>query len=100
MNFNIILISSEINKDAKFEIDGTPKPRENPYFFFQNENKNITISVMKWAHLIETTKRKLSFLSSKLKVKDIGVEEKIKIDFDEIRFDKVKSVLRKVPVPE
>ena len=55
---------------------------------------------MRWAHLLEMNKRKLSYLSSKLKVKDIGVEEKIKADFDEIGFDKVKSVLRKVSVPD
>ncbi|MDR6571038.1 ATP-binding protein [Chitinophaga ginsengisegetis] len=100
INFHIVLISSEINKAGKYEIDATPKPRENPYFYFQNENKNITISVMKWAHLIESNKRKLSYLSSKLKVKDMGVEEKIKSDFDEINFENVKSVLRKVAVPE
>lgn len=100
INFHIVLISSEINKAGKYEIDATPKPRENPYFYFQNENKNITISVMKWAHLIEGNKRKLSYLSSKLKVKDVGVEEKIKSDFDEINFENVKSVLRKVAVQE
>lgn len=100
VNFHIILISSEINKAGKYEIDAMPKPRENPYFYFQNENKNVTISVMKWAHLIEMNKRKLSYLSSKLKIKDVGVEEKIKADFDEISFDKVKSVLRNVKVPD
>ena len=100
INFHIILVSSEINKAGRYEIDAMNKPRENPYFYFQNENKNITISVMKWAHLIEANKRKLSYLSSKLKVKDVGVEEKIKSDFDEISFEKVKSILRKVAVPE
>lgn len=100
IDFHIILISSELNKAAKFQIDGIPKPRENPYFFFQNENKNISISVIRWAQLIEMNKRKLSYLSSKLKVKDIKVEEKIKADFDEISFDKVRSVLRKVAVPD
>ncbi|MEO6734427.1 MAG: ATP-binding protein [Ferruginibacter sp.] len=100
INFHIVLISSEINKDAKFETNASPKDRENPYLFFQNENKNIFISVMKWAHLIENNKRKLKYLSAKLKIKDVDVEEKIKNDFDEISFDKVKSVLRKVAVPE
>lgn len=99
INFHIVLISSEINKAGKYEIDAMTKPRENPYFYFQNENKNITISVMKWAHLIESNKRKLSYLSSKLKVKDVGVEEKIKSDFDDINFEKVRSVLRTVSVP-
>jgi hypothetical protein len=100
IDFHIILISSDIGKAGKFEISAVPKLRENPYFYFQNENKNITISVMKWAHLIETNKRKLSYLSSKLKIRDVKVEQKIKTDFDEIRFDKVKSVLRKVAIPE
>lgn len=100
INFHIILISSEVNKAGKFEMDAVPKPRENPYLYLQNEHKNITISVIRWAQLIEANKRKLSYLSSKLKIKDVKVEEKIKTDFDEISFDKVKSVLRKVAIPE
>ena len=100
MNIHIILISSEINKDTKFQLSGISKPRGNPYFYFQNENKNITVSVMRWGQLIEMNKRKLSYLSGKLKVKDIDVEEKINNDFSEIGFDKVRSTLRKVPIPQ
>ena len=100
VNFHIILISSEVNKSGKYEMDAVPKPRENPYLYLQNENKNITISVMRWAQLLEANKRKLSYLSSKLKIKDVKVEEKIKSDFDEISFDKIKSVLRKVAIHE
>lgn len=96
---HIILISSEINQAAKHQIDPVPKPRDNPYFYFQNVNKNVTISVMKWSQLIENNKRKLRYMSSQLRVKDIGVEQKIKNDFDKIRFDNVKSVLRKVQLP-
>lgn len=100
MNIHIILISAEFNSDTKFQLKGIAKPRENPYFYWQNESKNITVSIMKWAHVIETNKRKLSYLSGKLKIKDIAVEEKINNDFSEIGFDKVRSVLRKVPIPE
>ena len=57
------------------------KATRKPLFLFQNENKNISISVIRGAQLIEMNKRKLSYLSSKLKVKDIKVEEKIKADF-------------------
>lgn len=100
INFHIILISTAINDAAAYQMESVPKPRENPYFFFQNVKKNITISIMKWAHLIENNKRKLRYLSSQLKVKDIGVEQKIKNDFDEIKFDKVKSILRTVELPD
>ena len=100
MNFHIVLIGSEIGKAAKYQLKGIGKPRENPFFFFQNETKNITISVMKWSSLIESNKRKLSYLSSRLKIKDVNVEEKIKTDFEEIEFSKVRSVLRKVSVKD
>lgn len=100
MNVHIILISSEISRDTKFQLDGILKPRENPFFYFQSESKNITISVMRWAQVIEMNKRKLNYLSGRLKIKDIDVEEKINNDFSEINFDKVRSVLRKVPIPQ
>jgi hypothetical protein len=98
--FHIILIGSEIGKAAKFQLKGITKPRENPFFYFQNETKNITISVIKWSNLIESNKRKLGYLSSRLKIKDVNVEEKIRTDFEEIEFTKVRSVLRKVSVKD
>lgn len=100
ITFHIVLIGSELGKAAKYQLKGIPKPRENPFFFFQNETKNITISVMKWSSLIESNKRKLGYLSNRLKIKDVNVEEKIKTDFDEIEFTKVRSVLRKVSVKD
>jgi hypothetical protein len=100
MNVHIILISSEISNDTKYELNGIEKPRENPYFYWQSKAKSITISVMRWAQVIELNKRKLSYLSTKLKIKDVNIDEKINSDFSEIGFDKVRSVLRKVPIPQ
>lgn len=100
INYHIILVSSEISNNAKFQLKGIQKPRENPYFFFVSENKNITISVMRWGQIIEMNKRKLSYLSSKLKIKDVDIEEKINSDFNEIGFGKVRSVLRKVQIAQ
>jgi len=100
MNVHIILISSEISNETKYELNGIKKPRENPYFYWQSEAKSITISVMRWAQVIELNKRKLSYLSTKLKIKDVNIDEKINADFSEIGFDKVRSVLRKVPIPQ
>ncbi|HSZ25783.1 MAG TPA: hypothetical protein VK766_08705, partial [Cytophagaceae bacterium] len=98
IEFNIILIGTEINEKANYRLESVTKPRENPYFFFQNPKKNISISVMRWGQLIEANKRRLNFLGNKLKVKDIGVEKKIRDDFEEIGFERVKSVLRKVRI--
>lgn len=50
--------------------------------------------------LIESNKRKLGYLSSRLKIEDVNVEEKIKTDFEEIEFIKVRSILRKVAVKD
>lgn len=98
--FNIILISSEINATASYQMESVQRPKDNPYFFYRNKKGNITISVMRWADLLENNKRKLKFLSTRLKIKDISVEQKIKNDFDEIRFDKISSTLRKVKLPQ
>jgi hypothetical protein len=96
ITFNIILISSDFNRAGKYHLDGIEKPRENPYFFWKNAAANITVSVMRWAQLLENNKRKLRYLSGQLEVKDKGVEQKIKEDFSEITFDNLKSKLRKV----
>jgi hypothetical protein len=100
MLVHIILISSEFSNDAKYQLNGIEKPRENPFFFFQTQSKNITISVMRWAQIVEMNKRKLSYLSSKLKIKDVDIEVKINTDFNEIGFDKVRSILRKVSIEQ
>lgn len=96
INFKILLISSEINSDAQFDIDGNQKEKDNPYLFFRNENKNIEIWIMKWCDLIENVKRKLKYMAHILETKDIDVQEKARRDFEEISFGKISSTLKKV----
>ncbi len=98
INFKILLISSEINSDAQFDIDGNQKDKDNPYLFFRNENNNIEIWIMKWCDLIENVKRKLKYMAHVLETKDIDVQEKASRDFEEINFEKVNSTLKKVAV--
>jgi len=98
IRFKILLISSDINDDAKFQIKGNQKGEDNPYFYFRNEQKNIEIWVLKWAELIENVKRKLTYMSSALQIKDIDVQEKAKRDFEEIGLGKVSSTLKKVNI--
>jgi len=98
INFKILLISSDINDDAQFDITGRQKREDNPYFYFRNEDKNIEIWIMKWSDLIENTKRKLKYMANILQTKDIDVQEKAKRDFEDINFNKVSSTLKKVAI--
>lgn len=98
VNFKILLISSDINEDAMFEIKGNRREEDNPYLFFRNEDKNIEIWVMKWSELIEDVKRKLKYMAHILETKDIDVQEKAKRDFEEIDFSKVSSTLKKAAI--
>lgn len=96
VNFKILLISSSINSDAQYRINGNRANKENPYFYFRNENKNVEIWVMKWSDLIENVKRKLSYMSNILHTKDVDVQEKASRDFEEIEFGKYNSTLKRV----
>jgi hypothetical protein len=98
INFKILLISSDINSDAQFEITGRQKDEDNPYFFFRNENKNIEIWIIKWCDLIENVKRKLKYMANILETRDIDVQEKAKRDFEDIDFGKTNSRLKKVAI--
>jgi hypothetical protein len=98
INYRILLISSDINTDAKFDLIGRQKDEDNPYFYFRSESKNIEIWIMKWSDLIENTKRKLKYMSHILEVKDIDVQEKAQKDFSDIEFNKMSSSLKKVAI--
>lgn len=98
VKFKILLISSDINDDAQFDITGRQKGHDDSYFYFINENKNIEINVMRWCDLIENLKRKLTYMSHILHTKDIDVQEKAEKDFEGIDFGKYTSSLKKVAI--
>lgn len=98
INFKILLVSSEINSDAKFDIEGRQKGQDNPYFYFKNEQGNIEVWVIKWSDLIENVKRKLRYMSNIINTKDINVQEKISRDFEKIEFGRTSSTLKKVAI--
>lgn len=96
LTYKVILVSSDFTMQTKSELKGTSKNKKhNPYFYYENEGKNIEIWVMKWSDLIENTKRKLRYLSSILKIKDVDVKQKFGKDFEEIDIDKISSRLSK-----
>ena len=99
LKYKILLISTDINDDAKFEIDGNQQSdTDNPYFFFKNKSGNIEIWVIKWIDLFENIKRKLNYLSAILQTKDVDVLEMAKRDFADIEFNKTYSSLTKVAI--
>lgn len=98
LNYKILLVSSDINKSAKFYIEGNQKGQENPYFYFKNEQGNVEVWVIKWSAIIENVKRKLKYMSNILETKDVDVQEKAKRDFAGIDFGKTSSTLKKVAV--
>lgn len=91
VHFVVLLVSSEINKEAQMEIPGK---EGNPYFLMSPKNSNVCVYVMRWADLIEKSRRRLQYLSSLLKTKDVDVVEKASKDFPEIDFG-LSSTLRK-----
>jgi len=98
VKFKILLVSSVINKDAEYQINGNQNKNENPYLFFKSEDANVEVWIMKWCELIENVKRKLQYMSSILETKDIDVQEKVQRDFDNIEIGKISSRLKKVSI--
>lgn len=98
LNYKILLVSSDINKRAKFDIEGRQKGQENPYFYFKNETGNIEVWIIKWSEILENVKRKLKYMSAILETKDFNVQEKAKRDFEEIDFGRISSSLKKMAV--
>ena len=96
--YKILLISSEINHQIKYEMKGRKKNNSNPYLYHRNDNGNIEVWVMKWSDLLENLKRKLKYMANVLKIKDFDVQEKAIKDFEEIDFSKVSSTLKKVAI--
>ncbi|MCG8573364.1 MAG: ATP-binding protein [Flavobacteriales bacterium] len=98
VKYKILLVSSDLNRRTQRELRGRQKQYkgDNPYFYYENEDGNIEISVVRWSDLFENTKRKLNYLSAILETKDVDIEEKAKRDFADIEFTKVKSSLKKV----
>ena len=91
VQFIVLLVSSEINQEALLEIPGK---ENNPYFLMSPKNSNVSVFVMRWADIIEKSRRRLQYMSSLLKTKDVDIVEKVKKDFPEVDFG-LTSTLRK-----
>ena len=92
VRFVVLLVSSDINNEAQLEIPGK---EGNPYFLMSPKNSNVSVYVMRWVDILEKSRRRLKYLSSLLKTKDVDVVEKAKKEFPEIDFGLTSSLRKK-----
>ncbi len=67
-----------------------------PFLYDKKTKKNIEIYIFSWAELIEINRRKLTYLSEHLKVKDKSVKEKFETEYSKLINSKVRSVLKRI----
>ncbi len=97
VRYKLLLISSRLTKFAKSQLDSrratTP---DQPFLYDKKTAKKIEVYVMEWSELIELNKRKLGYLSSKLRVKDKTVTQKFEEEYSELINEKITAQLRLV----
>jgi len=96
VKYKLILISSKLNDFAKSKMESSFEKHRIPFLHEKKTKKNIEIYILSWTELIESNRRKLSYLSKQLKVKDISVKEKFETEYSELISSKVKAVLKRV----
>jgi len=97
VNYKLILIGSKLTKYAKSQVRSRRKTfPDHPFLFDRKTEKNIEIYIMEWSELMEQNKRKLGYLSTKLKVKDKSVKMKFEKEYSDLIDAKLKTQLRLV----
>ena len=95
IKYKFILISSRLNDYAKSKMKSKREQFKDPFLYDKKTDKNIEVYIMEWSELIEANKRKLGYLSTKLKIKDKSVKEKFEEEYPNIINEKVSSRLTK-----
>ena len=96
VKYKVLLISSKLTSYAKSKMKSNKEKYGVPYLYDKKTGKDIELYIIEWSELIESNKRKLEYLSSKLKVKDVSVIEKFEKEYSEIVDTKISAQLRKV----
>jgi hypothetical protein len=94
VKYKLILISSDIAGFAKSKLKSAREKYTTPFLYDVKTERNIEVYVMSWSELIELNKRKLTYLSSKLEIKDKSVRTKFQEEYPELINDKVNTQLR------
>lgn len=97
IQYKLVLISSKLTAYAKSKMASARKIYREP-FLYDRKGENIEVFVIEWAELMEVNKRKLGYLSAKLKVKDKSVREKFEQEYPGIVNEKVSARLTRMKV--
>jgi hypothetical protein len=89
LSYKLLLVSTDITPFGKSKLGQISK--EDPSLYYASKNKDVKAYVIKWSDIIEANRRKLSFLGSALKVKDIDAIETFEKDFPGINIENIKT---------
>ncbi|GGA97906.1 ATP-binding protein [Puia dinghuensis] len=93
IHYKLLLISSKLTPYAKSKMRSSRAKYHQPFLYDRKEDKNIEVWVMEWSELMEVNKRKLGYLSAKLKVKDKSVRSTFETEYPGIINEKVSARL-------
>lgn len=93
IHYKFVLISSKLTAYAKSKMRSSREKYNHPFVYDRKSGKKIEVWVMEWSELMEVNKRKLGYLSAKLKVKDKSVREKFESEYPGIINEKVSARL-------
>lgn len=96
VKYKLILISSKLNDFAKSKMESSYEKYRIPFLYDIKTNKKIEIYIYSWTDLIEGNKRKLTYLSQHLQIKDRDVKEKFETEYSELMSSKFRSVLKRI----
>jgi len=91
--YKLLLISSKLTAYTKSKMRSARERYHQPFLYDRKPDKNIEVYVMEWSELIELNKRKLGYLSAKLKVKDKSVRSAFETEYPGIINEKVTARL-------
>lgn len=97
--YKIILISSTISKGAKIKIKSTRNTKDDSdsflYSVYQEDGADIRLYIMEWGDLINNNRKKLTYLSNSLNVKEEDVNEKFLKEYPDLIEEKSRNRLNK-----
>jgi len=93
IHYKFVLVSSRLTAYARSKMRSARSTYHQPFLYDRKPGKNIEVYVMEWAELMEVNKRKLGYLSEKLKVKDKSVRERFETEYPGIINEKVSARL-------
>lgn len=98
-SYKIILISSKLTKGAERKLKGAQNQNgeTDPFLYsvINEDGADVRLYIMNWADLINENRKRLSYLSESLKVKEGDVNEKFLREYPELVDEKSKNRLNK-----